>query len=138
MQVALWLGLGTLLGAAFSTAAHTFRWGAKAILGYSLMFAAIVYLPTLIFYGISGHSSALRMVVAPTGVVLYWWIAFLGMRGSSWWLVAGWSTRPVWNLALHHIGPSATAVPTWFSIFCAGFDVMIAATIVVYEDISRS
>jgi hypothetical protein len=101
------------------------------------MFAATVYLPTVIYYGFFGHSTALRIVVEPIGVVLYWSLAFLGMRGSSWWLVAGWSTRPVWNLALHQLGPSATQIPSWFSIFCAGFDVMVAATIVAYEDVSQ-
>jgi hypothetical protein len=135
MRVALWLILGALSGAGFSAAAFTLRWGAKRILGYALMVAAVVYLPAAILHG---HSTPVRMVAAPIGVVLYWTIAFVGMQGSSWWLVAGWITRPVWNLALHHLGPDAAVIPSWFPIFWAGFDVTIAAAIVAFEDLSQT
>jgi hypothetical protein len=132
MRVAAWLIIGALLGAGFSRFAHTFRWGAKMILGYGLMAAAILYLPMAIL----GEGSAAQTVVQPVGIVLYWTTAFLGIRGSSWWLVAGWVTRPLWNVALHHLWPGIGLVPTWYTITCAGFDLMVAATIVVYEGLA--
>ncbi|MGH7879588.1 MAG: hypothetical protein ACREQD_08840, partial [Candidatus Binataceae bacterium] len=125
MWVAAWLIAGGLLGAGFSHAAYTFKWGARTILGYGLIVASIIYLPI----GVSHGRPLSWMALETLGVVVYVVIAFLGMSGSSWWLVAGWITHPFWAIVLHHFGLGAGFGPYWLTVSSAGFDVLVAVMI---------
>jgi hypothetical protein len=53
----------------------------------------------------------------------------LGVRGSHWWLVAGWALHPIWDIALHYIGPGAAFAPAPYALACLGFDLVVAAAI---------
>jgi hypothetical protein len=125
MWVVQWLIVGGLFGAAFARMAYTMRWGARPVLGYALIIASVGYLPLGILYG-----RPLPWVAFETlGIAVYVVIAFLGMRESSWWLVLGWVTHPLWNIALHHLGMGAGFGPHWMTVLSSGFDLTVAAII---------
>ncbi|HLW71844.1 MAG TPA: hypothetical protein VKS22_14615 [Candidatus Binataceae bacterium] len=132
MWVAVWLAVGGVAGVIFARAAYTFRWGTKAVLGYALITASLVYLPFGIYYG-----RPLPWLACETlGIAVYVVIAFLGMRGSGWWLVIGWATHPFWNITLHHLGLGAGVGPYWLTVFSSAFDLMVAAMIIAYDGFS--
>jgi hypothetical protein len=129
MWVAAWLIIGGLCGVAASRVAYTFRWGAKLVVGYALIVASIWYLPL----GISAGRPLSWIAVETLGIAVYVIVAFLGMRGSSWWLGLGWVTHPLWNIVLHHLGLGAGVEPYWLTVSSSGFDVMVAAMIMAHE-----
>lgn len=56
--------------------------------------------------------------------------AVLGLRGSLLWIAAGWGLHPLWDLALHLLGPGAHIVPRWYAIACLSFDLLMASWLV--------
>ena len=54
-----------------------------------------------------------------------------GVRGSTWWLVAGWALYPVWKVALHFFGPGHAFAPETYTITCLSFDLVVAAYVAV-------
>jgi hypothetical protein len=126
MQVIVWLIIGAVLGGGFVRYAYTFKWGTRAFLGYGLLAVATVYVALALFASPPDG----WVVVEITGVALYGTIGLLGIRGSYWWLFAGWIAHPVWDVGLHCLGSGASFVPAWYAITCASFDVVVAISIV--------
>ena len=58
-------------------------------------------------------------------------IALLGLRGSPWWLAAGWALHPLWDVVLHYIGPGYSFAPITYTIPCHSFDLLVAAYIAI-------
>lgn len=65
------------------------------------------------------------------GVLLYGGLGALGLRGSRWWLVAGWTAHPVWDMVLHYAGPGRAFAPDTYTIPCLSFDLLVAVWIAV-------
>ncbi|HWT01564.1 MAG TPA: DUF6010 family protein [Pyrinomonadaceae bacterium] len=53
-------------------------------------------------------------------------MALRGLRGSPYWLAAGWALHPVWDFGLHYVGPG-TFAPWPYTIACISFDLIVAA-----------
>lgn len=64
-------------------------------------------------------------------VVVFGTMALLGLRGSPYWLAAGWALHPLWDAALHYLGPGRSFAPMTYAIACISFDLLVAAYIVV-------
>jgi hypothetical protein len=128
--VAVCLIIGGLAGFIFASAAYSFRWVTKAVLGYALIIASLVYLPVGIFDGRPPGWIAFETL----SIAIYIIMAFLGMRGSRWWLVLGWVTHPFWNIALHHLGLGAGVAPHWVTVFSSAFDVMVVTMIIAHDE----
>ena len=62
-------------------------------------------------------------------VVIFGAIALLGLRGSPWWLAAGWALHPLWDVVLHYVGPGHSFAPITYTIPCLSFDLLVAAYI---------
>ena len=60
-------------------------------------------------------------------VIIYGAIALLGLRGSPWWLAAGWALHPLWDVVLHYVGPGHSFAPITYTIPCLSFDLLVAA-----------
>ena len=58
-------------------------------------------------------------------------IALLGLRGSPYWIAAGWALHPFWDVGLHYIGPGYTFTPWTYAIACVSFDWLVAIYIVI-------
>jgi Family of unknown function (DUF6010) len=57
-------------------------------------------------------------------------MGLLGLRGSPYWIAAGWALHPVWDIGLHYIGPG-TFAPWTYAIACVSFDFVVAAYVVL-------
>ena len=66
------------------------------------------------------------MLVELVQVVVFATLALLGLRGSPYWLAAGWALHPLWDFVLHYIGPGHSFTPWTYAIACVSFDWLIA------------
>ena len=64
-------------------------------------------------------------------VIVFGAIALLGLRGSPWWLAAGWVLHPLWGVVLYYIGPGYSFAPITYTIPCLSFDLLVAAYIAI-------
>jgi hypothetical protein len=64
-------------------------------------------------------------------VIAFGAMALLGLRGSPWWLVAGWTLHPLWDVLLHYLGPGYSFAPITYTIPCLSFDLLVAAYIAI-------
>src|SRR3712207_3426314 len=64
-------------------------------------------------------------------VIIFGAIALLGLRGSPWWLAAGWALHPLWDVVLHYVGPGDSFAPITYTIPCLSFDLLVAAYIAI-------
>src|SRR3712207_7361788 len=55
-------------------------------------------------------------------VIVFGAIALLGLRGSPYWIAAGWALHPVWDIVVHYIGPGQSFTPWTYAIACLSFD----------------
>jgi hypothetical protein len=115
------LGLGA--GGCFIRYAHLRPRDTKRILAAGLIVAALIY----IVFALRAANISLWLMIEFAGVALYGALGFLGMKGSAWWLVAGWALHPVWDVAIHYLGPGASFAPDWYAIACVSFDLLVAA-----------
>ncbi len=58
-------------------------------------------------------------------------IALLGLRGSPYWIAAGWALHPFWDVVLHYMGPGHAFTPWTYAIACVSFDWIVAIYIVI-------
>ena len=63
--------------------------------------------------------------------VVFGAIGLLGLRGSPYWIAAGWALHPLWDFVLHYIGPGHSFTPWTYAIACISFDWLVAIYIVV-------
>ena len=71
------------------------------------------------------------MLVELAQVIVFGAIALLGLRGSPYWLAAGWALHPFWDVVLHYIGPGHSFTPWTYAIACVSFDWLVALYIVI-------
>lgn len=64
-------------------------------------------------------------------VIVFSTMALLGLRGSSWWLVAGWALHPLWDFVVHYIGPGRLFAPINYTVPCVSFDWLVAVYIAI-------
>ena len=63
--------------------------------------------------------------------VVFGAIGLLGLRGSPYWIAAGWALHPFWDVVLHYIGPGHSFTPWTYAIACVSFDWLVAIYIVI-------
>ena len=71
------------------------------------------------------------MLVEIAQVIVFGAIALLGLRGSPYWIAAGWALHPFWDVVLHYIGPGYSFTPWTYAIACVSFDWLVAIYIVI-------
>src|SRR5919202_142020 len=71
------------------------------------------------------------MLVELAQVVVFGAIALLGLRGSPYWLAAGWVLHPFWAVVLHYIATGLPFSPRTYAIACISFDWLVAIYIVI-------
>lgn len=125
MYIAACLSIGLLLGACFIRYAHMRRRAANRVFAAGLVVAAIVYVP----FAMRAPDAFLWLAIELAGIGLFGGLGLLGLRSSAWWLAAGWALHPVWDVALHYLGPGAAFAPDWYAIGCVSFDLLVAGYI---------
>jgi hypothetical protein len=58
-------------------------------------------------------------------------LALLGLRGSPYWLAAGWFLHPFWDFLLHYLGPGNLFTPWTYAIACISFDWLVAIYLLI-------
>ena len=71
------------------------------------------------------------MLVELAQVIVFGTLALLGLRGSPYWIAAGWALHPFWDVVLHYIGPGHSFTPWTYAIACVSFDWLVAIYIVI-------
>jgi hypothetical protein len=94
----------------------------RHILAAVLVVAALFY----VGFGLQAHTGAPWLAAELVGVGIYGYAAVRGVRGSAWWLVAGWALHPIWDVALHWAGPGRVFAPAWYTTSCLTWDLMVA------------
>ena len=122
MYIAAWLLAGLLLGAGFVRYAQARRRGAHRVLAAGLVIAAIVY----VGFAMRAPNVLPWLAVELAGIGIFAALGMMGLRSSPWWLAAGWALHPVWDVALHYLGPGAAFTPQWYAIACVSFDLVVA------------
>jgi hypothetical protein len=77
------------------------------------------------------NTQPIWMLVELAQVVVFGTLALLGLRGSPYWLAAGWALHPLWDLVVHYIGPGHSFTPWAYAIACISFDWLVAIYIVI-------
>lgn len=101
--------------------------------GIGMLVAALIYVGFALYEGDGSW-----ILVECFGVVVYGMCALLALKYSMIWLALGWALHPVWDLALHWLGPGAQFVPAWYAIACLSFDLTVALYIVLRASQSRN
>ncbi|MDX1671346.1 MAG: hypothetical protein R3211_03335 [Balneolaceae bacterium] len=65
------------------------------------------------------------------GVLVYGFLAWLGVRFTKYWLAFGWTAHLVWDWVLHFRGAGSAVAPEWYVFLCISFDLFIAGYIIV-------
>jgi hypothetical protein len=76
-------------------------------------------------------SNQVWILVELAQAVVFGAIGLLGLRGSPYWIAAGWALHPFWDVVVHYVGPGHTFTPWTYAIACVSFDWIVAIYIVV-------
>jgi uncharacterized protein DUF6010 len=77
-------------------------------------------------------SPPIWMLVELAQVIVFGTLALLGLRGSPYWIAAGWALHPFWDVVVHYIGPGRSFTPWTYAIACISFDWLVALYIVIF------
>ena len=105
----------------------------RALLAAVLIVAAVIY----VYFAAREGAGAFWLAGELVGIIIYGGIGLRGVRGSAWWLAAGWALHPVWDILLHYIGPGHSFAPETYTIPCITFDFGVAAYVAVAYGIFR-
>ena len=97
----------------------------RHVLAGVLILAAGAYVSFALRRGAGGGWLTLELL----GVAIYGALAVLGVRGSRWWLVVGWMLHPLWDIALHFVGPGHAFAPEAYTVSCLSWDLTVAAVL---------
>jgi hypothetical protein len=95
----------------------------KRLLFAVLVFAAAMY----VVFTVGAEDMSVWILVEVAGIAIYTAMGWRGLRGSPWWLVAGWAAHPLWDVVLHFIGPGHAFAPVTYTIPCLTYDFAVAA-----------
>lgn len=117
---------GLLLGGVFLLFAGRYGYRTRGrILGRGLIVAGSVYLVIAIIEG-----EILQIAIESVGVILCALAYWLTSRYSSYWLAAGWTLHPLWDVLLHLNGGGIDIPIEWYAVSCIPFDLLVAAYII--------
>lgn len=114
--------IGAAGGLVNALVAFTLPRQTRKVLVTVLFIAALAY----VFFAVNAHMSTSWLLLELLGVGLYGTLGLLGLRGSPWWLVAGWAAHPVWDIALHFFGAGGAFAPVWWTVPCLSWDLVVA------------
>ena len=123
MSLTQMLAAGAVAGALFAVLAVLAPRLTRRILFLSLVYTSVMYIAFAAF----SENAAQWIAIEIAGLVIYGGIAYRGLNGSVWWLVAGWLAHPLWDTALHIAGPGRAFAPSLYAIPCITFDIAVAA-----------
>ncbi len=122
LQTQIWLVAGLVLGALLIFYARRFSLrGERKILAQALVIAAVLY---MVFAFIWGDMK--WVLIELSGILVYGFFVWAAFRYSGYWLAVGWAFHPLWDVALHLVGPGNQVAPEWYAVACISFDLLVA------------
>jgi hypothetical protein len=103
----------------------------RSLLAIFLVAAAGAYFGFAIVGSEVVGTSGIWMPIELLQVIAFGTVALLGVRGSPYWLAAGWALHPLWDYLLHYLGAGHPFTPWTYAIACISFDWLVAVYIVV-------
>ncbi len=82
-------------------------------------------------FAVVGQAGPLWLLIELGHIICFGVMGLLGLRGSVYWIAAGWALHPVWDIALHYVGPGNAFAPWPYTIACVSFDLVVAAYVVL-------
>jgi hypothetical protein len=122
------IGGAVLAVIAFLLSRYTREIYGRALLAIVLITAAGAYFG----FAILADAGPIWTLVELVGIIVFGTMALLGLRGSPWWLAAGWALHPLWDVVLHLIGPGGSFASQPYAVACVTFDWVVAAYIAVF------
>ena len=116
---------GAVQGAIFALVALAVRPYTRPVLLAVLAVAALAY----VGFAVRGGAGPAWVVAEALGVAVYVAVGARGLRGSLGWLAAGWALHPLWDVALHVVGPGAAFAPASYAVPCLTFDLVVAGAV---------
>ena len=126
MTPQLWVLVGAALAAPYLWVALRPRLR-KRLVASGLVIAALIY----VGFAAVGGAPVSWLAIELLGVGAYGLLAWLGWRVAPVWLAIGWGAHVFWDVAIHSHGTGASFTPHWYPPVCLGFDVAMAATLLV-------
>ena len=121
----IWFAVGFVAALPLLVFAHRLkRRTMTRLMGRSLIAAAIIYIGFAALWG-----DAEWLAIETLGVVIYGFFYWLAIKHSDLWIGVGWLLHPVWDVALHLLGPGSHVAPAWYAVACLSFDFVVAAYI---------
>ena len=104
----------------------------RSVLVIWLFIAAGAYFGFATLGRVVVDTSPIWMLVEIAQVIVIGTLALLGLRGSPYWIAAGWALHPFWDVVVHYIGPGSAFTPWTYAIACISFDWLVAIYIVIF------
>lgn len=123
MNVAITLLVGASGGVATVLVAHRAQRFTREILAAVLIVAAAFY----ILFAAADRADTVWITAEVMGLIVFGGLGIIGVRGSPWWLAAGWALHPVWDVGLHYFGAGRAFAPEAYVIACVSWDWIVAA-----------
>ena len=76
-------------------------------------------------------SDQIWILIELAQAIVFGVLALLGLRGSPYWIAAGWALHPFWDVPLHYVGGGHSFAPESWAISCVTFDWVVAVYIVI-------
>lgn len=118
---------GAVYGASLAFVAIAIPRSTRYVLATVLAVAALAYVP----FAIAADAGAGWVAAELAGAGIFSYVAMRGVRGSAWWLVAGFALHPIWDVLLHLAGPGRTVAPEWYATSCLTYDLSVAAIVAI-------
>jgi len=128
------VGAGLLIAFSFLLSRFTREIFGRSLLAISLLIAAGAYLGFVIV----ASAGSTWILVELGQVVAFGSMALLGLRGSRYWLVAGWALHPLWDIGVHYFGPGHSYAPFEYAVACGSFDLVVAAYVAFAYGVAES
>lgn len=120
-----------LIGGAVNGAVLALLTLASPRLTRKLLFAVLVFAAVMYVVFWHSHGSPAWLAIELAGIAVYGAIGARGLKGSPWWLVAGWLAHPLWDIALHYTGPGRAFAPVDYTVPCLTYDVAVAVIVAI-------
>lgn len=80
-------------------------------------------------FGVSA-GRAKPLIVEAVAAVAFWCVGVAGLHWAPQWLAVALLVHAGWD-ALHHLGRVGAPVPRWYPVFCATYDLVLGAWLLV-------
>jgi hypothetical protein len=123
---------GALNGLGLAVVAYLVSRFAGEINGRAFLAAYLIAVGGAYFgFAVAGNAGSLWVHIELVQALVLGALALLGLRGSPYWLAAGWAVHPLWDVLLHYFGAGHEFTPEAWAISCISLDLVVAAYIAV-------